>query len=653
MYDFVYKNKRLVQVILALMVLPFAFVGVDSYVRNLGNEADLATVGGKAISPAEFENALRQQQDQMRNILGRNFDPTMFDTPEVRQQVLDGVINQRLIAEKATGLSLTAPDAEVRRVILDIPQFQDNGRFSEERYKDALKGAGQSPLMFEQRLRADLSQQPMQDALSRSAFVGNAQAAAYQRLTEEAREVQVATLTPESFLSKVKVADADVRAEYDKNPDAYRAPEQIKIEYLMLAQSALLGQVTVTPEEVKAEYEKRTKEFSAPEERKASHILINVDKDEKGKLKSDSLAAAKAKAEEIIKRAGGDAAKFAELAKSESKDPGSAAQGGDLGFNARGVMVKPFDDAMFSMKAGEVRGPIETDFGVHVIRVAEIKPERVRPFDEVKAQLEGETKQARASKLFAENADKFQNRVYEEGDSFAKIAEELKLKPVKTDWLSRGQVQAIATGNQKFVQAVFSPANISTKRNLEAIDLGNNSMISARVLEHKPSAVRPFDEVKAQVTAQLQRRAASEMAAREGAEKVKAAAGGDVVGLNFGQAQKLTRQASLPGVNSALAKLVFAADASKGVVYTGAATDAGGYSVVRVVKALAAETASDEKLKGIAQRLVGQSGADISNAYLTALKDSIKVEIKKGATVAKKDDLGAAAGDTKGAGAKP
>jgi peptidyl-prolyl cis-trans isomerase D len=642
MYDFVYKNKRIVQIILGLMVLPFAFVGVDSYVRDIGNEQDVAKVAGKPVSAADFENALRSQQDQMRNILGRNFDPAMFESPEVRQQVLDGVINQRLLAERATSLSLTAPDAELKRVILEIPQFQEDGKFSATRYAEALKGIGQSPLQFEQRMRTDLAMQPMQDALARSAFVGVAQTAAYQRLTEEAREVQVAIISPDAYMSRVKVADVDVRAEYDKNPDAYRAPEQIKIEYLQLSQAALGSQITVTPEELKAEYEKRTKEFSAPEERRSSHILLNVDKDDKGAAKADSLTAIKAKAEAIMKQVGGDAAKFAEVAKTESKDPGSAAQGGDLGFNARGVMVKPFDDAVFGMKVGEVSGPIISDFGVHIIRLVEVKAERVRPFDEVKAQLETETKQTRASKLFSESAEKFQNRVYEEADGFDKVAADLKLTPVKTDWLTRSQVQAIAAGNQKFAQAVFLPANIATKKNMEAIDLGNNSMISARVIEHKPSAVRPFDDVKAQISTQVQRRAATELAVKDGVEKTKTVANGADAGLTFGATQKLTRQSQVPGVNANLAKQVFAADVSKGIAYLGAPSDAGGYSIVRVVKAVEPEIANAEKIKGVAQRLAQQSNADINNAYLTALKDSIKVEIKKGVTPAKSADPAAA-----------
>ncbi len=632
MFDFVYKNKRFVQILLAFMVLPFAFVGVDSYVRQMGNEKDLATVGGQPVTAQEFENALRGQQDQMRQMLGKNFDPAMFDNPEVKQQVLDGVINQRLLQAKATNLSLTAPDAELRRTILDVQAFQENGKFSEQRYDEILKANGLTRLGYEQRVRAELGQQPLQDALARSAFAANSQVALYQQLTEQGREVQVATIAPDAFLSKVVIADAKVREEYDAKPDAYRAPEQIKIEYLQLNQAAFNSQVSVSADELKAEYDKRVKEFSAPEERRASHILLAVEKDDKGKAKADSSAAMKAEAEALMKQAGSSAEKFAELAKAKSKDPGSAAQGGDLGFFGRGQMVKPFDDAVFAMKPGEVRGPIETDFGFHVIRLVDVKAERVRAFDEVKAQIETETKQQRAAKLFGENAEKFQNRVYEQADSFAKLAEDLKIEAKKTDWLTRSQVQAIAAGNQKFAQTVFSPASIASKKNSEAIDLGNNSLISARVLEHKPSAVRPFDEVKAQITAQLQRRAATEMAAKEGAEKLKAIATSGDAGLTFGAPQRVLRQSGVPGVNAALAKQVFAVDLSKGASYVGNSNDAGGFSIVKVLKVVEPEAATGEKLKSLGQRLASQGAGDVSNAYLTALKDSIKVVIKPAAT---------------------
>jgi peptidyl-prolyl cis-trans isomerase D len=632
MFDFVYKNKRMVQIVLAIMILPFAFVGVDSYVRQMGNESDLATVAGKPVTPPEFENALRTQQEQMRGMLGQNYDPSMFESPEVRQQVLDGVINQRLLQAKAVDLSLTAPDSELRRVILDIPSFQDNGKFSETRYDEVLKANNRSRASFEQGLRADLSQQPLQDALARAGFVSAAQVALYQQITEQGREIQVAILSPEANLSKVKIDDAKVREEFDAKQDAFRAPEQVKIEYLQLNQASLLPQVSVTADETKAAYDTRAKEFSAPEERRASHFLLSVDKDDKGKVKPESRDAAKAEAEALMKQAGASAEKFAEIAKTKSKDPGSAAQGGDLGFFGRGQMVKAFDDAVFSMKPGEVRGPIETDFGFHVIRLVDIKTERIRTLEEVKAQLETELKQQRASKLFNEGAEKFQNRVYEQSDNYTKLAEDLKLEVKKTDWMTRSQVQGLAAGNQKFAQGVFAPGSLAAKKNSEAIDLGNNSLISARVVDYKPSTVRPFEEVKAQILTQLQRRAATEITTKEGQEKLKAIAGGATdSSVTFSPAQTLVRQRGVPGINAALTKEVFAANVSKGAAYVGGPNDAGGYAIARVVKVVEPQAANAEKIKSLGQRLVGQSGADVSTAYLTALKDTIKVQIRPGA----------------------
>ena len=631
MFDFVHKNKRIVQFILALMVLPFAFVGVDSYVRNMSSDKDVAIVGGQNVTSQDFENALRSQQERMRQMLGKNFDPTMFDNPEVRQQVLDGLVNQRLLAASSQDLKLTAPDALLQKTILEIPDFQDSGKFSPAKYDEVLKLNGLNRMSYEQRLRGDLAQQPIQDALSRSNLASVAQVGLFQRLTEQAREIQVAAIDVNTFMPLAKVEDAQVKAEYDKSPDSYRAPEQAKIEYVMLNQAAFMASAVVTPEEVKGEYDKRLKEFSAPEERRASHILLSVEKDEKGQPKVASKDAAKAEAEAIIKQVGTSAEKFAELAKTKSKDPGSAAQGGDLGFFGRGQMVKPFEEAVYSMKPAEIRGPIESDFGFHIIRLTEVKAERTRALDEVRAQIESELKQQKATKLFAENAEKFQNRVYEQGDSYAKIAEELKLEVKKTDWLTRAQVQAVAAGNQKFSQTVFAPASVAAKKNSEAIDLGNNSLISARVLEYKASAVRPLEEVRSQISLQLQRKLAGELAAKAGAEKLAALSAGKDAGLAFGPAQKLTRQAPLPNVNQALAKAVFAADVSKGPVSVGGANDAGGYTVAKVLKVIDPEAANAEKLKTLGQRLTGQGGADLSSAYLVALKERIKVEIKNSA----------------------
>ena len=631
MFDFVHNNKRLVQFMLALVALPFAFFGVDSYVRTMSSDKDVATVGGQAVTPQDYENALRNQQAQMQRMLGKNYDPAMFENPEVKQQVLDGVVNQRLLQVVGQDMKLAASDAEVNKVISNIPDFQEDGKFSEKKAAEILQANRLTVPGFRSNVRNDLAMQTLQDPLGRSGFASVAQVGLYQKLTEQGREVQVATVDVNAFMAQAKIDDAAIKAEYEKSPDSFRAPEQVKIEYLQLDQAAFLSTVTVSPDDTKGEYAKRVKEFSAPEERRASHILLSVEKDDKGQPKAASKDAAKAEAEALMKQVGSTADSFATIAKAKSKDPGSAAQGGDLGFFGRGQMVKSFEEAVFSMKPGELRGPIESDFGFHIIRLTEVKPERVKPLDEVKAQIEGELKQQKASKLFAENAEKFQNRVYEAGDSYTKLAEELKLEVKKTDWLSRAQVLAIAAGNQKFAQTVFAPANVAAKKNSEAIDLGNSRLISARVLEHKPSAVRPLDEVKAQIQIQLQRRAATELAAKAGAEKLALLAAGKDAGVTFAPAQKLVRQQPAPNVNQALLKSVFAANLTAGEAAVGGANDAGGFTLVKVLKVVEPEALAGDKAKSLAQRLAGQNAGDLTSAYLGALKERVKVEIKKGA----------------------
>ncbi|MDW8311357.1 MAG: SurA N-terminal domain-containing protein [Burkholderiales bacterium] len=643
MFDFVYRNKRLVQIILALLVLPFALVGIDSYVRGTTADNHLALVDGQPISPAEFDQALRNQQEQMRQLLGSGFDAKMFDSPEVRQQVLDGLINQRVLQARTQQLRLTATDSQLQQVIRDQPVFQEGGQFSLARYDEVLRANGFTRLSYEARLRQELAQQALSESLMRGGIVGATQAALFQRLTEQSREVQVAILDPSAFLAQAKVDEAAVRAEYDRSPDSYRSPEQVRLEYVIFSQAQLAAAVTVPEAELRAQYESRRKEFALPEERRASHILLVWEKDAQGKPKPESKALIRQEAETLARElAKADAASFAAAARQKSKDPGSAAQGGDLGFFPRGQMVKPFEEAVFSMKPGEVQGPVETEFGYHVIRLTEIKPEQIKPFEAVRAQLEGELRQQKAAKLFAEGAEKFQNRVYEVPDSYRQIAEELKLEIKQTDWLTRAQVQALASGSAKFAEVVFSPASTSGKRNSEAIDLGHSALISARVLEHKPAAVRPFDEVKAEISAMLQRRAASELAAKEGAARLAALQAGGTVKLDFGTPQRLTRQGSLPGINAPLRRAVFAADLSRAPAYVGAVNDAGGYTIVRVNKAIEPAASDARKLGEDARRLAQQLNAELQQAYLAALKELIEVKVKPAGAA-----LGKAAGEAK------
>ncbi len=625
MYDFVGRNKRIVQIILALIMIPFALFGVDSYLRQSNKEDAIATVGGEKVVRGEYDNAMREQTDRLRGMLGKNFDPAMFDNDEVRGQVLDSLVNQKLLKAKGAALNLTASDAQLQKVIGEIPAFQEDGKFSGKRYEEVLRAQGMSPLMFEQRLRQDLAQQPLQDALTNSHFTSSTQTQRWMQLNEQQREVSVAQLTNQSFQTQVNVDDATAKAHYEKNTSAYQSPEQVKLEYFVLSQSAVATQQTVDPVAVKAAYDSRGKEFATQEERQASHILV---KDKK-------------KADDLFAQVTATPAKFAELAKANSEDPGSKDQGGDLGFFGRGAMVKPFEEAVYSMKKDEIRGPIASDFGFHIIKLTGVKGGEIPAFDTIKAKIETDLRNQAAQAKFGELAQKFQDRVFEQADTFKGLADETKILPITSQLLTRAQVQAIAMGNQKMTSAIFSQSSLNGKKNSEAVEIAPNTMMSARVVEHRPAATRPFDEVKGDVVAELKRKGATELAKAAGeAQLVKLRAGSDATGLQFAAPTNITRAQRAPGLSEALSKAVFSATTDKLPVIVGGPSDQGGYAFVRISKIIDS-SADDAKLKTSSARLAQLSAGEVTTAYLASLKNEFKTTTNK-SLIVKKDDEGAA-----------
>ena len=392
MFDLVHKHKHIAQGILALITLPFAFFGVDYYVRG-DKVQSVATVGGDKIQQQEYDDLLRDQQQRMRQALGGNFDPSMLETPEMRYALLDQLVNQRLLEQRARADRLRVSDTQLQQFIAGLPPFQEDGKFSADKYRQVLSAQGMSPLMFEQRVRGELVLSPLQDPIVNGSIAAQTSVQRYLALLEQKRDVAVAPIAAEPFEKSVKVSDADVKAFYDKNPTAFQSPEVAKIEYLLLNQDAIAAQVKVEPAELKQAYDANSKQYTTNEERQASHILISVKPD----ASEADKAAAKQKATALLEKARAKPDAFADLAKANSQDTGSAAQGGDLGSFARGAMVKPFEDAVFAAKVGDIVGPVQSDFGFHVIKVTRITPPHVQTFDEVKPRIEAEVRRQKAA----------------------------------------------------------------------------------------------------------------------------------------------------------------------------------------------------------------------------------------------------------------
>ena len=505
----------------------------------------------------------------------------MFDNPEVRFAVLDQVVNDHLLAGKARDERFRVSDAQLRETISTIPAFQDNGKFSGERYEMFLIGQNTNRIAFEEKVRQDMMAAAVQEPIAAANIVARPSTEKFLGLLEQQREVAVAVISAEPFAKDVKVDDAATKAFYDKNQVAFQTPELAKIEYLILTADALLGGATVDVADVKKQYDANMPQYSTAEERTVAHMLVAVKPD----ATEADRAAARKQADDLYARAVANPAKFGDLAREYSKDPGSAQQGGDLGTFPRGTMEKAFEDAAFAAKPGDIVGPVKTDFGWHIIKVNGVKPAHVQPFDEVKTQIETDLKRQQAAQKFASSAEQFQNLVYEQADGLAGAAKALNLKVEVTPLITRSLAQGIAKGNAKFVQTLFSPESIQGKRNTEAIEIGPNTLIAARILEYKPAAPRPYDEIKDEIRRRLTRNGASDLAQDAGRAKLAMlieGKGDKQAGVTFAKPVQIGRNQAPAGIAPDAVARVFQANPDKLPAYVGATNERGDYSIYKV-----------------------------------------------------------------------
>ena len=627
MFDFVHENKKLIQIILALIILPFAFWGVDSYNKS-GNRAEVvATVNDAKITQREFEYALRQQQDRLRQIMGANFDAAMLDNPGMKRAAIDNLVEQRLLVEHARGTGLVIVDEQVAQVIQGIEAFQDNGKFDKKRYETALVSQNMSPLMFETRLRDELLGWQVRDAYVQNGFVSNGVADNIIRLNEQQRTVSVSAISFQSYLAQAQVDEAAPKKYYEQNQKEFQVQEQAKVEYVKFSVNDLLTRVEVSAEGVRKYYDEHQNDFGATEERQAAHILITV----AAVAPQAEQDAARAQAEKLLQQVRQNPARFAELAKQNSQDPGSAANGGDLGFFGRGMMVKPFEDTAFALKQDEISGLVKSDFGYHIIKLLAVKPARLLSFDEAQEGILGKLRQQKATDMFAELAEKFSNAVYEQSDTLKPAADLVGAKIEQSGWLVKG-----ATTDEpwtaKMLQEIFTDETVKNKRNTAAIEVAANTLVAARILEYKPASIRTLDEVLETIRQKLLHQQALELAAKQGRALLEQLQRGDKPVLSWAAAQTVTR-ARHGSLNADMIRKVFQADATRLPQYVGAETPQDGYVLVRIDAVKDAEKPDDKKRAGYAQQMRQLTGEEMLRAYLADAKQQAAIKVNLPETV--------------------
>jgi peptidyl-prolyl cis-trans isomerase D len=621
MFDMVHGNKRLVQIILALIILPFALWGVSSYDKS-GNSADVvATVNGIKITQQEFENSLRQQQEKMRQQMGANFDAAMFDNPGIKQAILDNMVTQRLLIERARAAKLAVTDAQIAQVIGSVQAFQEDGKFDKKRYAEVLANNGMSPLMYETRLRDELLGQEMQETYVQNGFAPASVAENIYRLNGQQRIVSVSPVSLQGVMAQAKVDDAELKKYYDQNQSEFQVPEQAKVEYVKLSMDDLAAKADVNKEEVRKYYDEHQSDFGTPEERQAAHILITV----APAASQAERDAAKAKAEHLLQQVRETPARFAELAKQNSQDPGSATKGGDLGFFGRGMMVKPFEDAAFGLKVGEISGLVQSDFGYHIIKLIAIKPSRIAAFDEARQGIENKLRQQKASDMFAELADKFSNTVYEQSDTLKSAAALTGGKIEQSGWLVKGKPGA-APWTEKMLQAIFNDEVVKNKRNTAAIEVATNELVAARILEYKPATVRTLSEVRETIRQKLLHQQALALAAKQGEVLLEQLQHGAKPKLSWGAAQTVTRLKH-GSLDAGLVRQIFQAKTSGLPQYIGAEDAQNGYILVRIDAVKEGDAINDAKRAQYAQQLRQLTGEELFQAYLSSAKQQATIKV--------------------------
>jgi peptidyl-prolyl cis-trans isomerase D len=634
MFDFFRKHTWLLQIVLGFVVLAFVGGGVYQGYGSFMNDDNttVAKVDGKKITRSEWDLAQRDQLERIRRQMP-NVDAKLFDTPEMKRQSLDAVVRDRVMLAAAERLHLTVSNERLQRELLGVPQFKKpDGQFDFDAYKAFVESQNMSPAAFEARMRQDMSLRQVAQVIAASATAPLAATNAALDAMFQQREVQVQQFATKDSLTKVTPTDAELEAYYKDPANAaqFMAPEVENIEYVVLDLDTLKKGITVSDDELRKYYAQNEKRYTSTEERRASHILVKVDAD----ASAADRAKAKAKAEALLAEVKKNPASFADVARKNSDDPGSAEKGGDLDFFGRdGLAAKPLEDAAFALKPDEIGNLVTSDFGYHIVKLTAVRGGEKKPFEAVRADLESEIKTQLAQKKFSEAAVEFTNTVYEQPDSLKPVVDKLKLELRNAQNVKRAPVAGAsgALANPKFLDALFAGDAIRNKRNTEAIEVAPSTLVSGRVVKYEAARQLPLADVKVQVRERVVVAQAAALTRKAGEARL----------AELRAAPSVTMSEAAVTLSRANARVLKAPVATL-PTYVGVPLGDQGYAVVKIAKVLGRDPVTADTARAQSQYAQAWGDAE-SQAYYNALKSRFKVEIKPNAIPAAAADAASAA----------
>lgn len=600
--------------IIGIIVVLLALTGFDAIFNAASNSQTAAKVNGEEISRYDLDQAMNMQRRQLAQQLGQDFDASLLDDRLLRDSALGSLIDRMLLLQGAKSADFAFSREALDQLILQTPEFQVDGAFSAARFDQVIQQMGYSRLQFRQLLEQEMLIGQLRAGISGTGFVTDQQVENFARLEMQTRDFE--TLTIPAQHETVEVSDEQIEEYYETNADRFRTPEQVIVEYVELKKESFFDQVEASDEELQDLYQQQIANLD--EQRRAAHILIETG----GELSDEE---AKAKIEEIAARVKGGE-DFAAIAKEVSQDPGSANEGGDLGFAGTGVYDPAFEDALYALNEGEVSAPVQSEFGWHIIKLLGVQSPEVPSFESMKPELVRELKAQQVEQRFVEISKQLEDAAFEASD-LTQPAQELGLMVQTTNAFGREGGEGIAA-NRQVIQAAFSDEVLVDGANSSVIELDPETSIALRVKEHLKPAAIPLADVRDDIVVQLQRSLAAETARTQGEQLLAELRDGKQPDGQWQPVEAAAR--SQEGVAPALLQAVFRMPRPQQQDkpnYTGVALGNGDYVVVRLNGVNEPETAlSDEEKLNYRRFLASRIGQQDFAAYRQKQQAAAKIE---------------------------
>lgn len=646
MFNFIRRHQRLMQLVLLILILPsFVLIGVSGYTNYVSGDEDLVSVGDSAVTAQEFDQARRNQLHELQRSMGNAFDPAVVETPEVKQQLLDSLIDRRVLIEIATKERFSVSDTALRQAIAAMPEMQEDGVFSPQRYNQLLAGAGLTSKQFEQSQRAELALARVITPVTQTAVLPQVIQDELQKVLLDSRTIQMHVLQAADKVAEQSITDEEIQEWYQANQEQLRLPDYVNVDYVLLDEQAAVKSVpALKDEDLQSYYEQNKARFVTPARIHLSHILIQPG------ATDNAHQEAQKQAKDLAAQAQAAPDQFAELAKAHSQDKGSATSGGELGWITQGNWPEVLQNAVFALKKGEVSGVIEGPDGYHIFKANDFQEEQRQPFEAVREQITNEARQQLAAERFADMATKLTDLVYESPESLAAAAETLGLPILQAKGVARDRLlseaelglskqpsaSAALLEDPRVRRALYTPTSLEQKQNAGVIELSSDTLVAVRVNEFVPSHVPSLEQLRTQVEQTLAQEKALEATQKAGQQLLKQLQAGEDIAVDFSESLTVSRidNQQLP---KATLDRIMTTDVQSLPAYVGVETETG----YQLVKIIAKESATPDPLivDFLQMQLQQLWGNAQEQVFMQALRDQLQVKTLPAAATAMESEL--------------